>query len=471
MVGGLPGPPPGMGLPGRPLYAGPPPGFPGGPLLGMAPGQFAGSPPVGLPSRPAFDGSALAPPTGPAGVPPPAAPDAPVFDDEEKAQEAFIGLLRSKGVDADWTWEKTMRTIVTEPLYKALKSLSERKAAFNKYVEELRQKQESEAAARREKAKTAWLKMFGDKIKGHNSFATAKKLFGSTKEWRLVKDDNEAKAVFDGIIQEKKKAEASAQRELRHRNMDMLMELFRNFEMDVLTRWRDAHRTVVESEEYTSDKKLQEMEVADMIAVFEEHLRVVEKSEFDRKKKTAEETKRAERKRRTACKQMMNELQEKGTLNANSKWSHIYPLIKDDERFTSMVGQPGSTPLDYFYDIVDELDVRLTEIINRVEKSFKGVNFKVTEETSEADFYAKVEEIDGWGDATEIEKPQVFEDVSMRDEFRCVPTNVTLASPDPPRSCSSSEGRAPKGRAPTTIPSRGSALCDERRRAEAGGPA
>ena len=35
---------------------------------------------------------------------------------------------------------------------------------------------------------------------------------------------------------------------------------------------------------------------------------------------------------------------------------HIHPLIKDDPRYTNMLGQPGSTPLDLFWDKMEEVD-------------------------------------------------------------------------------------------------------------------
>jgi pre-mRNA-processing factor 40 len=51
------------------------------------------------------------------------------FDEGEKA---FMYLLRKAGVDATWTWDQTMRAIITDPLYKALNSLAEKKATWQK---------------------------------------------------------------------------------------------------------------------------------------------------------------------------------------------------------------------------------------------------------------------------------------------------------------------------------------------------
>ena len=64
-------------------------------------------------------------------------PDDPViphngFATVEEGEKAFMHLLRKAGVDATWTWDQTMRAIITDPLYKALNSLSEKKACWQK---------------------------------------------------------------------------------------------------------------------------------------------------------------------------------------------------------------------------------------------------------------------------------------------------------------------------------------------------
>lgn len=64
-------------------------------------------------------------------------PDDPViphngFATVEEGEKAFMHLLRKAGVDANWTWDQTMRTIITDPLYKALNTLAEKKAAWQK---------------------------------------------------------------------------------------------------------------------------------------------------------------------------------------------------------------------------------------------------------------------------------------------------------------------------------------------------
>ena len=66
-------------------------------------------------------------------------PDDPViphngFATVEEGEKAFMHLLRKAGVDANWTWDQTMRAIITDPLYKALNTLAEKKATWEKVI-------------------------------------------------------------------------------------------------------------------------------------------------------------------------------------------------------------------------------------------------------------------------------------------------------------------------------------------------
>lgn len=57
------------------------------------------------------------------------------FPTLEEAEKAFIHLLRKAGIGADSTWDRTMRAIITDPLYKSLATLAEKKACWEKVGE------------------------------------------------------------------------------------------------------------------------------------------------------------------------------------------------------------------------------------------------------------------------------------------------------------------------------------------------
>lgn len=50
----------------------------------------------------------------------------------EEAEEAFAYLLKKNNVDMNATWDQTMRAVITDPLYKSLHTLAEKKAVFTK---------------------------------------------------------------------------------------------------------------------------------------------------------------------------------------------------------------------------------------------------------------------------------------------------------------------------------------------------
>lgn len=72
----------------------------------------------------------------------------PQYHTFDEAESAFIKLLRRNNVAADWTWEKAMRAVIKEPQYRALKDPKDRKAAFEKYIVELKQQEQEKAKDR-----------------------------------------------------------------------------------------------------------------------------------------------------------------------------------------------------------------------------------------------------------------------------------------------------------------------------------
>ncbi|MFS7938823.1 putative WW domain, FF domain, WW domain superfamily, FF domain superfamily protein [Helianthus anomalus] len=57
-----------------------------------------------------------------------------VYEDKQEAKNAFKALLENANVASDWTWDQTMRVIINDRRYGALRSLSERKQAFTEVI-------------------------------------------------------------------------------------------------------------------------------------------------------------------------------------------------------------------------------------------------------------------------------------------------------------------------------------------------
>lgn len=66
-----------------------------------------------------------------------------------------------------------------------------------------------------------------------------------------------------------------------------------------------------------------------------------------------------------------------GKIKARTKWKQIYTLLSDDERYLGMLGNPGSNPLELFWDVVDGLDQKLDAKIAAVNDAIKAHNTKL----------------------------------------------------------------------------------------------
>lgn len=126
----------------------------------------------------------------------------------------------------------------------------------------------------------------------------------------------------------------------------------------------------------------------------------------------------------------MQELADQGKIKAGTKWKTIYPLFKDDERYTNILGNPGSGPLELFWDVVDTMDQKLESKIEIIEGAIKRYNekrqsndgmnfdggtvaFKVGIETTVKDFFDVVK-------TDEDEKVRALTDEELSDVFRAV---------------------------------------------------
>ncbi|KAJ7619887.1 hypothetical protein B0H17DRAFT_1113867 [Mycena rosella] len=279
-------------------------------------------------------------------------PDDPViphngFATIEEGEKAFMHLLRKAGVDPTWTWEKTMRAIITDPLYKALNTLAEKKTTYQKG---------------------------NPNVFHYTTFATADKLFAQHPIWQQARIEAERRLVFDEYVTELKQREVQETRAARARSISKVVALFKELNVDVVTRWRDAQDLVLSSEAWRADQELQKLPTLDILLAFEDYSRVREREYEEQMRRGQVEKTRKERKAREGFKDLLEELVGAGEVKARTKWKDVYPLFRSDERYLGMLGNPGSNPLELFWDVVDELDQKLDKKIAVVEEAIGRYN-------------------------------------------------------------------------------------------------
>ncbi|KAJ6560990.1 hypothetical protein B0H10DRAFT_2118198 [Mycena sp. CBHHK59/15] len=345
------------------------------------------------------------------------------FATVEEGEKAFTHLLRKAGVDPTWTWEKTMRAIITDPLYKALNTLAEKKATYQKYTTNLKIKEQEDKEARLAKLRPALRNMLkgNPNVFHYTTFATADKLFAQHPIWQQARIEAERRLIFEEYVAELKQREVQETRAARARSISKVVALFKELNVDVVTRWRDAQDLVLSSSAWREDLELQKLPTLDILLAFEDYSRVREREYEEQMRRAQVEKTRKERKAREAFKDLLQELVGAGEIKARTKWKEVYPLFRTDQRYLGMLGNPGSNPLELFWDAVAAFDQKLEEKIAVVEDAVGRYN--AARAAQEGTKGGDVEMADGTADETadgEKEKEKEREKDAGFDEFFAV---------------------------------------------------
>ncbi|KAG9284653.1 hypothetical protein G9A89_004695 [Geosiphon pyriformis] len=308
------------------------------------------------------------------------------FETKEEAEIAFRQLLKESGVKPDWSWEQTMRAIITKPMYRALKTLAERKQAYQDYIDDLRRTEEEERRGRITKMRQDFISLLEShpEVNSSTRYRKVCDLFGEHPAFLAMEDDRQREDIFGEYVYELRKQEKEAARLMRKENMEKFSKLLRSLpSITMRTLWKDAQNIYMNTPEYREDLHLQKMDMLDFLAVFEEHIKYLEEQDIARQRRAVEAKRRQERKNRDAFRSLLEELRSKGIITAKSRWMDIYSMIATEESYTNILGQPGSTPLDLFWDIVEELDEILyqqrkivTDFVKSRNMPISGISFE-----------------------------------------------------------------------------------------------
>ncbi|KAF9331383.1 hypothetical protein BG006_005749 [Podila minutissima] len=308
----------------------------------------------------------------------------PDFATKEEAEKAFKNLLKETGVTSTWTWEQTMRAVVTNPLYRALKTTAERKTAFQEYVDERRIQEKEDEKARQKKLRYDFQELLAnsDKVTHTSRYTTISRIFAEEPAFKAIEDDRLRYSIFDSHLSELIRKEKDEARVKRKAGMAAFLTLLQSLtEITFMTRWAEAKDLLQENAEYKSDT-IQVLSKIDQLSVYEDHIKHLEKEYDARRSRDRTLRKRAERKRREVFKELLAELRNKGQLNAKTCWMQIHALIKDDLRYQAVLGQPGSTPMELFWDLIEDLDERLYQDRKLVQDVLKNIDYEIIPETT-----------------------------------------------------------------------------------------
>jgi pre-mRNA-processing factor 40 len=292
----------------------------------------------------------------------------PNYSTFEEGEAAFLKLLRRNNVDPDWSWDQTLRAIIKDPQYRALKDPRHRKAAFEKYSVEVRLQEKDRAKERLEKLRKDFATMLKShpEIKHYTRWKTARPIIEGETIFRSSNDDDERRQLFEDYIIELKKVDLEREVSTRKAAMDELVDVLQGLDLGPYTRWSEAQGIIQSNPRFQDDQKFRSLSKFDLLTAFENHIKILEKTTNDARQLQKNQKARRERQNRDRYASLLQELKASNKIRAGTKWTQIYPLICDDLRYQTMLGQSGSSPMEMFWDMVEEEERALRSTRNDV---------------------------------------------------------------------------------------------------------
>ena len=264
-------------------------------------------------------------------------------------------VLRQMKAQPDWDWQQAVRAGIHDPNWRAIPEPEKREEAFKKYCDELRAQEKHKEQDRQAKLRADFTAMLRShpEIKHFTRWRTALPIIEEETIFRSAKDDTERRSLFEEYIMTLKRAHEEQEAESRRSALDQVMDLLQSLNLEPFTRWHTAEEKLEHNDEFNDDK-FKSLSHMDVLNQFEKHIRQLQREHNDRVQADRRVKHRMERKNRDAFVILLNELRESGKLKAGTKWKDIHDSIQDDPRFHAVLGQSGSSPVDLFWDALEE---------------------------------------------------------------------------------------------------------------------
>lgn len=281
-----------------------------------------------------------------------------------------------------------MRATIKDPQYRALKDPKDRKTAFEKYAVEVRMQEKDRAKERLAKLRADFGTMLRShpEIKHYTRWKTARPIIEGETIFRSTNDDTERRQLFEEYIIELKKSNVEREAITRKSAMDELVGIMKGLDLEPYTRWAEAHDTIQANDKFQGDDKFKTLSKSDILTAFENHIKSLERTFNDERQREKNSKTRKERQNRDKFLDLLNDLKIAGKIKAGTKWMQVFPQISEDPRYVALLGQSGSTPLDLFWDMVEEEERALRLVRNDVYDVLEDKRYEITPKTTVPDF-------------------------------------------------------------------------------------
>ncbi|KAM5565918.1 pre-mRNA-processing protein 40A [Rosa sericea] len=335
-----------------------------------------------------------------------------VYASKQEAKNAFKSLLESANVHSDWTWEQAMREIINDKRYGALRTLGERKQAFNEYLGQRKKLENEERRIRQKRAREEFTKMLEEskELTSTIRWSKAVTMFENDERFKAVERARDREDLYESYIVELERKEKEYAAEEHRRNISEYREFLESCDfIKVNSQWRKVQ------DRLEDDERCLRLEKLDRLLIFQDYIRDLEKEEEEQKKIQKEQLRRIERKNRDEFRKLLEEHAADGTLTAKSQWRDYCMKVKDLPQYEAVaLNTSGSTPKDLFEDVAEELEKQFLEDKARVKDAMKQGQITMVSSWTFEEFKAAVVKDIGSPSIPELNLKLAYEEILER---------------------------------------------------------
>ncbi|CAB4266162.1 unnamed protein product [Prunus armeniaca] len=335
-----------------------------------------------------------------------------VYANKQEAKNAFKALLESANVHSDWTWEQTMREIINDKRYGALKTLGERKQAFNEYLGQRKKLENEERRMRQKKAREEFSKMLEEskELTSATRWSKAVSMFENDERFKAVERARDREDLYESYIVELERKEKEKAAEEHKQNIAEYRKFLESCDfIKVNSQWRKVQ------DRLEDDERCLRLEKLDRLLIFQDYIRDLEKEEEEQKKIQKEQLRRVERKNRDEFRKLMEEHVADGTLTAKTYWRDYCMKVKDLSSYEAVASNTsGSTPKELFEDVAEELEKQYHEDKARIKDAMKLGKVTLASTLAFEEFKVAILEDIGFPSISDINFKLVYEELLER---------------------------------------------------------
>ena len=251
-----------------------------------------------------------------------------------------------------------MRATIQDREFRAIKDPKDRITVFEQYIADARAQDKEKEKERVEKLRQDFTTMLRShpEIKHYSRWNTIQPIIEGETIFRSTSNDTERRQLFEEYRTELKKTNVEHVAKTRQLALEELADVLQSLGLEPYTRWTEFKSILESNERFSKDDKFRTLTQSDILTAFEIHIKALERAFNDAHQLEKSQTARRERKRREEYSELLEDLRSAKKIKFNTMWKDIQPLIEDDPRYDAMLGQAGSTPLDFFWDMIEEED-------------------------------------------------------------------------------------------------------------------